>query len=137
MVVHETVVNDLGRGFIHLKELGFRFVLGKIFDLDRLKDAKSNVQCDFRGFDAFQFHALENGPAKVHAGCRSSNSANPFGKNGLVAFLVFGLYLPSHFLGQRCFSKGGEGFAVTFVIAIENETNGPAAGGGIVHHFGD
>ena len=137
MIVHEAAVDDLGRVFIHLKELGFRFVLGQIFDLNRFKDTETHVQCDFGGFDALQFHALEDGSAKVHAGRRSSNSPNPLGKNGLVAFLVFGLYLPAHFLGQRCFSKGGEGFAVTFVIPVKNETNGPAAGSGIVHHFGD
>src|ERR1700686_1384502 len=64
------------------------FVVFDALDADRLKSSQSDVECDFRRFDAALADAVENFRGEVEARGRSCYGATLLGVNGLIAFAV-------------------------------------------------
>ena len=80
-------------------------------------------------------HPVKEFPAEVEAGGGGAHGPFVGGKDGLVVLYVLrsGLFLhPFRHIGL---SQAEEGFLEILVGAIEEETEGTAAGGSVVNHF--
>ena len=85
--------------------------------------------------DVLENHAVEQLAAEVQAGGRGADGPFMGGEDGLVILHVFGGGLFLHPFRDVGLTQAEEGLLEVFVTAVEQEAQGPAAGGGVVDHF--
>ena len=93
------------------------------------------MESDLCELYAYDLKALNQFTAEVEACCRRCNSTFVLGINRLVALLIFFFRLALDVLGQWCFAQCLEHLAEGIVITIKEETDGAAAGSGIIYYL--
>ena len=121
---------------VHLLGVGAMF--REVFDLDILEFAPTAMDSQLFPADIFDFHTFQQLAAEVQACNRGGHRAFNLGIDGLVVLGVAFLDVAqaAQLVGQRCAAHALHKVDELLVAAVEEEADGAAARGGVVHHFG-
>ena len=111
-------------------------MLGKVFHIYRAEVADAHVHGDERFLDILEYHAVEQLPAEVQAGRGGADGTLVGGKDGLVVLHVFRCGLFLHPFRNVGLTQAEEGLLEVLIGTVEEETQGAAAGSGVVDDLG-
>ena len=94
-------------------------MLGEVFHINVAEVAQSDMQCDFSKSDTLKLEAFHDLAAEMQAGSGSGNCPFIFGKNGLVALIVFMGDRPVMDFRKRGFAKLLYGLFKLVIRSIE------------------